>query len=246
MKRIKFLSGNMLKVIAAITMTIDHIGVIFFPFNNLLRIIGRIAFPIFAFMIAEGCKYTKNRFRYFSIITLFGIIFQAVFYFVTKIEYYNIFLTFSLSIIMIYALQGFQKKIYDYKYSVLSCLFSGLIFVGTIIITYWLNQKFAIDYGFYGSLAPVLASLFVVRSKEVPKAISILDCNFIHVLMLGVGLYLEYVSYGWLQIYSLLALPLLLLYSGKRGKKNMKNFFYLFYPIHLVVLYGLYFIISMF
>lgn len=246
MKRIKFLSGNMLKVIAAITMTIDHIGLIFFPSNNLLRMIGRISFPIFAFMIAEGCKYTKNRFRYFSVITLFGIVFQAVFYYVTMMEYYNIFLLFSLSIIMIYALQGFQKKIYDNKYSLLSCFFSLLIFVGTVLMTYWLNQNYAIDYGFYGCLAPVFASLFVVRSKEVPKVISILDCNFIHVLMLGIGLYLEYINFGWLQIYSLLALPLLLLYSGKRGKKNMKYFFYLFYPIHLVVLYGLYFILSMF
>ena len=66
MKKIRFLSGNMLKVIAAITMTVDHIGVIFFPSSNILRIIGRIAFPIFAFMIAEGCKYTKNKFRYFN------------------------------------------------------------------------------------------------------------------------------------------------------------------------------------
>lgn len=245
MKKIRFLSGNMLKVIAAITMTVDHIGVIFFPSSNILRIIGRISFPIFAFMIAEGCKYTKNKFRYFNTITIFGLLFQVVFYHFTKMEYGNIFITFALSILMIYALEGFQKRIYDSKYTNFSCLISALFLIGSVVMTYFLNQRFEIDYGFYGSLVPVFASLFVARSNETPKLIRVLDNNFIHVLMLGLGLYLEYISYGWLQLYSLLALPLLLLYSGKRGQKNMKNFFYLFYPIHLVVLYGIAMVINM-
>ena len=55
------LSSNQLKIIAVITMTIDHIGLYLFPGNLVLRMIGRIAFPIFAFTFAEGCKYTKNR-----------------------------------------------------------------------------------------------------------------------------------------------------------------------------------------
>lgn len=55
-QNIRILNGNMLKIIAAITMTIDHIGAILFPHILILRIIGRIAFPIFAFMIAEGYK----------------------------------------------------------------------------------------------------------------------------------------------------------------------------------------------
>ena len=57
------LSGNQLKIIAAISMTVDHLGFILFPSLIILRIIGRIAFPIFAYMIAEGCRYTKNEKR---------------------------------------------------------------------------------------------------------------------------------------------------------------------------------------
>jgi hypothetical protein len=58
-----FLTGNQLKLIAAGAMLADHVGLMFFPEAELLRIIGRLAFPIFAFMIAEGCKYTRNKLR---------------------------------------------------------------------------------------------------------------------------------------------------------------------------------------
>ena len=53
-------SNNVLKIIACITMLLDHMGFILFPEYPIFRIIGRIAFPIFAFLLAEGCYYTKN------------------------------------------------------------------------------------------------------------------------------------------------------------------------------------------
>ncbi|MBQ9857979.1 MAG: hypothetical protein IJO77_03165, partial [Oscillospiraceae bacterium] len=58
------LSGFILKTVAVITMLIDHIGAVLFPFNPLFRYIGRIAFPIFAFLISEGFYYTKSRIKY--------------------------------------------------------------------------------------------------------------------------------------------------------------------------------------
>ena len=59
------LNGNILKIIAAISMFIDHMGFIFFPNITVFRIVGRIALPIYAFMIAEGCRYTRNKIKYF-------------------------------------------------------------------------------------------------------------------------------------------------------------------------------------
>ena len=59
------LTGNQLKLIAMLTMTIDHIGVILLPQYRFLRIIGRLSMPIYAFMIAEGCHYTHDRKAYF-------------------------------------------------------------------------------------------------------------------------------------------------------------------------------------
>ena len=74
----KFLTGNALKLLAALFMTIDHIGVVLFPRVLILRIIGRLALPIFAYMIAEGCKYTRNKKKYFGMIFILATLCQIV------------------------------------------------------------------------------------------------------------------------------------------------------------------------
>ena len=61
------LSGNVLKILAAIFMVVDHSGLMLFGDMSIMRIIGRLSFPIFAFMIAEGCKHTKNKVKYFRL-----------------------------------------------------------------------------------------------------------------------------------------------------------------------------------
>ena len=67
----KILSGNALKLIAAVSMLLDHIGLLFFPSYGIFRIFGRLALPIFAFMIAESAKYTRNKKRHFF--TMFSL-----------------------------------------------------------------------------------------------------------------------------------------------------------------------------
>ena len=69
-----FLSGNALKLLAALFMTIDHVGVLLLPHVIVLRILGRLALPIFAYMIAEGCRYTRNRLRYFGSVFALGVL----------------------------------------------------------------------------------------------------------------------------------------------------------------------------
>ena len=61
----EILSGNALKILGALSMLADHVGLMFFPEVTALRIVGRLAYPIFAYMIAEGCAHTRNRRRYF-------------------------------------------------------------------------------------------------------------------------------------------------------------------------------------
>ena len=230
------LSSNILKIIAAVSMLIDHIGVILFPSVRILRIIGRIAFPIFAFMIAEGCFYTRQRLRYFLSVFTLGAACQAVLYLYSKSTYMGILITFSVSILLIYALDAFKYAVCDRERAPLKRLALMTLFPASVALTFFLCRSVTVDYGFFGCMAPVFASL----PKEVRKASECpwraIDRRHFQIISLGIGLFLLALTMRANQLYSLLAIPLLLLYSGKRGKLKMKYFFYIFYPLHLLAI----------
>lgn len=213
-----FLTGNALKLIAALSMTIDHAGLLLFPQYPILRILGRLAFPIFAFMIAEGCKYTHSRRRYFGNIFALAVLCQSVYYLVDGSLYLSILFTFSLSILTIFALQDFRREPTPLR---------GAVFLLTIAAVYVLNQIFSIDYGFWGCMVPVFAAL-----PQNTKW----DTTVFSTLLLGIGLVFLGLASGGRQMFALAAIPLLLCYNGKRGKWKLKSFFYIFYPAHLVIL----------
>lgn len=238
MKKIGFLSGNALKIIAAVAMLIDHIGLMFFPSLTVLRIIGRLAFPIFAFMIAEGCRYTKNKLRHFLTLAAFALVIQVVYFIAMDSLLMSIFVTFSLSVILIYSLQYFKKCLFDGECTLIKKILSGLLFVGLVFGAYVLNLYLDIDYGFEGVMVPVFACLFHSDEKSPPllKKLDTLPINLIP-FCLGL-LYMAAVGRP-INFYMTLSIPVLLLYSGKRGTKKLKYFFYFFYPLHLVALYGI-------
>ena len=97
------MSRNVLKIIACITMLIDHIGYILLPEYVVLRYIGRLTMPIFAFFIGEGCLYTRDRKKYLFRLLSLGLVCQGFYvleyiFFGTGDPYYlNILLTFSVS-----------------------------------------------------------------------------------------------------------------------------------------------------
>lgn len=101
-----FLSGNALKLLGSVFMLIDHAGLLLFPSLPWLRIVGRLAFPIFAFMIAEGCLYTRNRRKHFLVIFALGVLMQVVLYIATRMTSFSIFIIFSFSILLIYLLDA--------------------------------------------------------------------------------------------------------------------------------------------
>lgn len=104
------LTGNQLKLIALVTMTCDHVGVHLFPQLILLRCIGRLSMPIFAYMIAQGCRYTRNRARYLLTIAAAALVCQLVYFFAMGSLYQCILVTFSLSIGLIYILDSAVKR----------------------------------------------------------------------------------------------------------------------------------------
>ena len=219
------LNGNHLKLIAAVTMLLDHAGILLFPRLEILRILGRIAFPIFAFMIAEGCRYTRHKLRYFLMVFGLGAACQLVYYFASGDTYLNILLTFSCSILLIYLLQA-AGRAQNWKQQ----FWRSAIFAAGIFLALGMTQILSIDYGFWGIMTPVFAAFSQGKGKTGSK---------LPVLMTAVGLIFLGADLGGIQHYALLAIPLLLLYNGQRGKANLKYFFYIFYPVHLAVLQGI-------
>ena len=238
MPKAGFLSGNALKLIASFAMLCDHAGLLLFPNVTLFRIIGRLAFPIFAFMIAEGCRYTKSKLRYLLTMASLALVFQAVYFFAMDSLKMCIFVTFSFSIIIIYLLQYFKKMLFDSTSSLQKKLFSFLLFTSATVAVYVLDQFINMDYNFEGCMMPVFAAL-LHSDEHSPDSLKKLDTVPVHVLIMGIGLLWLAVINTNIQFFSLLSTPLLLLYSGKRGTKKLKYFFYIFYPAHLVILYGI-------
>lgn len=210
------LTGNALKIIAMITMFIGHFGMIFFPDISIFIIISRIAFPIYAYLIAEGCKYTRNRTRYFLQIFILGLICSIVFILVERYIYFCVLITFSISILLIYLIDYVRESFG----SRCILLILALTLVGILC------KHVEIDYGFFGILVPVMTYL--------PK-----EKNF-KVAMFSISLFvLTIMLNNPLQIYCLISILFIILYNGNRGKLNLKWFFYLFYPVHFILLFGL-------
>lgn len=216
-----FLSNNQLKIIGIITMTIDHIGAYILPHMEILRIIGRLAFPIFAYMIAEGCTHTKNRKKYLCTLLAVAALYQAAYFIVAKSLYMGIFVTFSLSVAFIYVMDYARTKKGQQGMSVLLLAFAALLLVTEYLPR--LLKDFSVDYGFAGTMVPIL--VYAVKSKRDK------------LLLLFAALVLLSGVQGGVQWYSLLAVPLIAVYNQKRGKIKMKNFFYIYYPAHMAVIY---------
>jgi hypothetical protein len=254
-KKIAVFNGNHIKILAAVLMLIDHIGLLFFPRVLALRYIGRISMPLFAFMVAEGCRYTKNKFKHFSLMFLLGVICQLVYYFVDGHRLYmSILITFSLSIIMIYALQYAKKCLFSNEVSTFDKATSVLIFASTVFLTWAINSiktingiTFTIDYGFWGSILPVFAALLDFRGLPLPEKLKWLDNYYLKLALFAIGLVLMCLNLKTTLVewYALIALVPLALYNGERGKYNLKYFFYIFYPAHLVILQAIAWLITL-
>ena len=238
-KKRKFgLTNNQLKIIAMVSMLLDHVGLLFFPEEPIFRILGRIAFPIFAYMIAEGCRYTKNRTKYLGMIGAMAVAFQVVYFVAMGSLYQGILITFSLAIITIYSVDGLLK--YKKPWALVAAV-AGLCFVVIFVcvLPVLLSETdFDIDYGVWGILLPVIVYFMPSRPWKVGGA---------SLLLLIRAIYYGFFSTPLvpLQWWSLLSLPLLFLYNGERGRAKMKYVFYIFYPAHLVILYGIAMLIMM-
>ncbi len=206
-----------LKIIALTSMIIDHYGAIFQNGVDIYRIIGRIAFPIYAFLLVEGYTHTRNVKKYAIRLLLFAIIsevpFDLAFYNRIGFIHQNIFFTLFIGVILMYLLDNKEKK-YNFN--------SNLLIIAAGFVAMISN----VDYNFIG----IIYILIFYYTKDFDK---LKRLKYTSVSLFVTNL----LTFGFGQQYAILALPLIYFYNGKLGPNNkfLQIFFYIAYPLHLLI-----------
>lgn len=204
------LSTFALKIIAITSMLIDHIGSVLLPDYNILRIIGRLSFPIFAFLVVEGYFHTRDVKKYLQRLFVFGVISEPFFDYTLHgsfiyLEAQNVFFTLYLGLLLIYICETMKNKKWKWLMFIVVAAISLFTFC---------------NYNVYG--IAMIYCFYAFRGEIAPQFIIM---TIINVLLMGKT-----------QSYAVFAMVPIFLYNGKAGKYKLKYFFYSFYPVHLAIL----------
>lgn len=226
------MNAFVLKIIACITMFIDHIGYAIFKGPSWFNYVGRLAFPIFAFQISEGYSHTRNVHKYLVRLLIFALVSQIPFMLFVSLVNDD----FSLNVIFTLLFGLASIIVYD-KYNK---------FLGTIvaIILGIIAQIFHCDYGFYGVCITFL--FYVFRSNKLLLSLGFILSTLIKysydickyytygtdVLKIAFEFYFPYT------ICTLSSIFFIILYNKKKGP-NTRYLLYLFYPLHMLLVYGI-------
>lgn len=191
-------------------MLTDHIGAVLYPEERIFRYIGRLAFPIFCFLLAEGYYYTRNVRNYLCRLGIFALLSEVPYDLAFcrsfwAVEKQNVFFTLLIGLVMLWILDKEKETI---------------IKIGVVILAMWAAEFLHTDYGFRGIL--LIAVFGMTRDHKQIGGVLAAGWNFL-----------------WqnpLQYAGALAVLPIAAYNGKKGR-SMKYFFYLFYPAHLLILY---------
>ena len=212
------LSSAVIQIIAMVTMAIDHVGLYLLGDNVLCRIIGRIAFPLFAFMLVEGFKHTRSRPKYYARIVVTAVISQIILFFLDTAAHL------------------------EYRYNVLFTL--GFAFVALILAErgkFWLvgipflvlmAGSFECDYAIFGILM-IVGFYYADKLFKNNRPVRLLaDFAVLAAMMLSEANYDCWSIQNW----AILAIIPIALYSGKKGHRLPKMLTYSFYPLHLLII----------
>lgn len=219
-----------LKIIAMIAMILDHVKYAI-PSTKCFatQYLGRIAFPIFAFLISEGFVHTHSKPKYMLRMLIFAIISEIPFYlFAHNIVHsqviFNIMFTFEFALVGLYIID-FLKK-----YEGFSKTLNYVMMIASLMII--LDFSFFIhpDYGWFGVV--IVWIFYIFKKSKILTSISFTILVELYYLSIGYGKDYKMI------IFTLIPLIFIFLYNGERGKK-LKYFFYIFYPAHFIVLYAI-------
>lgn len=233
----KGLSGSTLKIIAIVTMLIDHIGAtivesamyslvgnqqalmtVYYIMLS-MRIIGRLAFPIFCFLLVEGFFHTKNVKKYTLRLFIFALISEFAFDFAfnqsfLEFSHQNVFFTLLIGVLMMWAMEYLKNRFKDNKRAF------SVLFVIVAVLASVLADIIKCDYGSLGII--VIMMMYIFRNYKILKALTV--CS---VFALRTNFSIQSLA-------GLAFIPILF-YNGKKGL-SLKYFFYAFYPVHLFIL----------
>lgn len=263
LSNIQLLSGNQLKMIAAICMLIDHVTKVFYRsislqifnpmlvagqmtseqlmrvqgFTNFLCGIGMIAFPVFAFAFAEGFAHTHSKKRYLLRLAVFALIteffFDTTFFNGANQDTWPWY-WYHQNVFFTY-LQALCALWLMEQVNKLKFRPLSLLLQGMIVSIACFVAEFVVyaDYDGFGVFLIIV--IYVLRKNRLLQVLGMLLAKFI----IEGWYYPSFFQFS-LQNYEvtsfLISLILVLLYNGKRGEKNLKPFFYGFYPIHIAVI----------
>ena len=219
-----FINSFTLKTIAIIAMIIDHIGYTLIPYNHPVyeptRCIGRIAFPIFCFLIVEGFHHSHSQFNYLMRLLIFAFLSEIPYDLAFSGKFFdfsdqNVFFTLAIGLAMIFCIE-------EYRSSRLYAIPMMLLFLAATFLK--------CDYGAGGVL---LIIVFYLTENSLPLRL-LLATAVLYVFCGGIDESGNIAREMW----GVIALIPISFYNGKRGP-GYKWIFYFIYPVHLLILFGL-------
>ena len=240
------MTSFVLKVIAMVSMLIDHTGIAYFEQISWMNLIGRIAFPIFAFQISEGYIHTKNLKKYFLRLFLFALISQIPFMLFlstyidieelifTELLTLNIFFTLFVGLLAIFLHDKISHSNIEFTTNKkIDYILKQVIGIIIAILLGILAEICHFDYGFFG--IAIIFMFYLFKNDKLAMVISYITACIlkygIQIILYGFNIW-----YVLLGIFTILPIIFICLYNGKQGKK-VKYLLYLFYPVHLLILY---------
>jgi hypothetical protein len=208
------------QLLAIITMLIDHIGIVFYPDNPILRMIGRLAFPLYAHGIVNGLRYTSNRRRYIRRLAIIAAAAQLPYMMALDVWGINVVGTFLVVIGVLQVIERYKEN--------------KLIGVCVILLAGLLMDELYFDYGSYAlfliMIYRYLSAQWMVAAHMLLNVVYFLYANWV------------------LQLASVLATCLLVygqpLLSAINRMKVPRWLWVSFYPAHLFVLYLVFIVIG--
>ena len=236
-KKIQFLNSNTLRLVAVLLMVSDHIWATAMSFGNWMTYIGRMAFPIFAFQIAEGFVHTKNYKKYALRLLAFAVISEIPFNLFYSSRWFNpyhqnVMFTLLLGLLAIKVIDNLKKDISP-KNIGKSLLWLALIAVG--------GTLGFVDYGFLGVLTVVM--FYLCRGYRFTPILQLIGTILINIVFFEGQVFIFDVFGKTVEIpsqgFAVFSLIPIWLYNGKKGKssKVLQYGFYAFYPVHMLILY---------